>query len=223
MRIFSLWLVLLLITSCTPKKENVLKDQDLMNQDLTLDDSTGTGLTMKRTDQDELEDGESESQNAEELNEEFTGPVHLQRVKSRGYILPDSLLIGRQTDPLSTDLAERETDYIIRDFLNNFKMGRVARELLSLEAHPLFLEELALYQDVGLEITDFYMGSFRVYGDQSQLRVALFFGATYLEGVMYLKKENGLWSLQDWEIPFKNWPGEPVPLEGDEVQIGTVY
>ena len=132
--------MVLTLSSCSPKSDKLASSDD--NQSASIEDSSPEGLSMKRTDKDsgkEVKSGlKTDSLKTEEQPAEFSGPLTLQRIKSRAYILPVSLLVGSQVDPLSPVLAEREADYLVRDFLNSYRKGRIAGELLSMDAHPLF-------------------------------------------------------------------------------------
>ena len=67
------------------------------------------------------------------------------------------------------------------------------------------------------------MGTFRLLGDHSQVSVALLSEAGSIDGVIYMKESGGLWSLQDWDMPFADWPGDPIPRKGDDLQIRAFY
>jgi hypothetical protein len=226
MRFIFLFLTLFLLSSCTPRER---KDANGDPPNDVPVESSDTGLTMKRTDtapkgkDSDSKTSERQTQSPSGPQLEFTGPLHLQRIKSHAYILSESLLIGASVDPLSPLLEEREADYLVREFLNTYRKGRIARELLSEDAHPLFQEELVLFLPVAPEIEGFYLGTFRLRGEHSLLRVALISESGFIDGVMYMKKEGPLWSLQDWEMPIRNWPGDPVPREGDQLHVPGYY
>jgi len=219
MRLFVLLLPLLLLLSCTPKKPSgaVVESQD---QAADAADSPAPALTLVRTEESAREETDKTAEKeVKETWDEFSGPLFLQRIKPHSYILSDSLIVGFQADPLSMQLSEREADYLVREFLNSYRKGRVRSELFTENAHPLFLEEVEKYKDLGARIREFYPGTFRQSGNRSMVRVALLSDTGYIRGVIHMQVENGIWGIQDWEMPLGNWPGDPLPVEGDELIV----
>lgn len=184
-------------------------------------------LTLTKNQSDSENDNSTEpldSDTAETIVwDSFSGPLHLQSIKPTTYLLPESLMIGSLSDPLSHTLAEREAYSLVTKFWEIFRKGRVPGELLSKTAHPLFMEEMEKYLDKGSEVIAFYPGSFRLMGSSASMKLVLLSESGYLKAVMYMNNENDVWLLEDWEIPFRNWPGEEVPLEKDLLQRRTVY
>jgi len=217
MRSLILLLLPFLFLSCSPRIPSKT-GENRSDQAVESADLSAPALTMTRKDvppQDETDkEGEKE---IHEGWDEFSGPLFLQRIKPNAYVLTDSLIVGKQADPLSPQLSEREADYLVREFLTGYRAGTLRRELFTENVHPLFLEELEEYKHTGAEIREFYLGTFLQTGDRSMVRVALLTETGYLRGVIHMREVNGLWGIQDWEMPMANWPGDPLPVEGDEL------
>ncbi|RDG29387.1 hypothetical protein DV872_21980 [Oceanispirochaeta sp. M1] len=218
-----------LIFSCTPK-EAEKKDtppEDIPRESNTAVDGSVLTLTKNQSGSDDKKSDkikEDEQKGDHEIIwDTFSGPLHLQSIKPTSYLLPESLMIGSLSDPLSYTLAEREAYSLVVKFWENFRKGRIPGELLSRNAHPLFLEEMEEYLDKGSEVIALYPGSFRLLGSSASMKLVLLSETGYLKAVMYMNNENDTWSLEDWEIPFRDWPGETVPRDKDLLSRRTVY
>jgi len=216
MRSFILLFLPVLIFSCTPKK-NLPAPEEQGKSEISQDsDASKPSFSLKRKDDASLQKEEiPKKDQSPEIADKFSGPLFLQRIKPHTYLLTDSLIVGKQADPLSPLLSEREADYLVRDFLNGYREGRVKKELFTENVHPLFLKELEQFKKEGLQIQDFFLGAFSQSGDRSQVQVVLFSETGFIKGSFYMQSENGLWGIQDWEMPLNNWPGDPLPVDGD--------
>jgi hypothetical protein len=218
----------ILINSCKAKEaeKNSTQEADSKENNTSIEAPILT-LTKNQSDSENdnlTEPQDSDSETAQEIVwDPFSGPLHLQSIKPTAYLLPESLMIGSLSDPLSHTLAEREAYSLVTKFWEIFRKGRVPGELLSKTAHPLFMEEMEEYLDKGSEVIALYPGSFRLMGSSASMKLVLLSESGYLKAVMYMNNENDVWLLEDWEIPFRNWPGEAVPLEKDLLQRRTVY
>ena len=182
------------------------------------DGETGAVLSLKKTD-----DPDNQAVPKEEKTEEpapwpaFTGPVNLQKLQPRSYVLPDSFLIGPLADSLSPRPEERQAVYVAGTFWDKFRNGRSLTSLLASYPHPLFQEELKEYAQQGREIKAVELGRFSSGGRSGQMRCLVCSDSGCLEGTLYLVRENDAWFIEDWEIPFRDWPGEPPGREEDRV------
>lgn len=223
LKLLPLFTIVIMILSCTAKDTDKKPSQasDTNEGNLSAEESS---LTLTKTESDIVEPDESDSETAEDIVwGTFSGPLHLQSIKPTTYLLPESLIIGPLSDPFSHTLAEREVYFLNAKFWEIFRQGRVPRELLSKRAHPLFLEEMEEYLGNGSEIIAFYPGGFRLMGSTASVKLVLLSEIGYLKAVMYMNNENDIWFVEDWEIPFRNWPGDAVPLEKDLLQRKSVY
>lgn len=216
----------ILINSCKAKEgEKNSPDVSDSKEDSSSIEAPILTLTKKESDTGNDNSAEPQEKGSEEdiVWDTFSGPLHLQSIKPTAYLIPESLMIGSLSDPLSHTLAEREAYSLVTKFWEIFRMGRIPGELLSHRAHPLFMEEMDRYLDKGSEVIAFYPGSFRLMGSSASMKLILLSESGYLKAVMYMNNENNVWLLEDWEIPFRNWPGEAVPLEKDLLQRRSVY
>lgn len=221
---------IILIFSCTPKEEEKRGSQEETSDETSRTEAPPETVLSLIKNKNNNSDAAGEISPQEETPPEkdllwtpFSGPLHLQSIKAAEYLLPESLMIGTLADSLSYTLAEREGYALIEDFWIQYRKGRIPRELISKKAHPLFLEEMEQYLSEGSQLLDFYQGGFKFSGLSASMNLVLFSDTGYLKALMYMTNENGKWTLDDWEIPFRYWPGEPVPRDKDLLQRRTVY
>ena len=180
----------------------------------------GNALTLERTGkQDESSQNEKEEgrKSSDKDSTEFTGPVELQKQFSHSYILPESFLIGPLSDSLSSRPAERDIVYAADIFWDKFRSGGVLNSYLASYPHPLFLEELEEYSGIAGDIRAVETGRLHTDGNSSRMNCLVHSGSGCLEGTLYFIREEGIWFVEDWEIPFRNWPGKEPGREEDKI------
>ncbi len=207
-RIAVLLLFFLCLSACTPK------DAERKTSDLSKSDASGA-LSLKKTESSDETVREEEEERA--AWSDFTGPLELQRENVRSRILPESFLVGPLVDSLSFRPEERDIAFLSDEFWKSFRAGKTRPSLLASYPHPLFLEELEQYSETGKQIRAVVTGRPVITGNSGILLCLVCSDVGCLEGSLYLIREEGDWFVEDWEIPFRNWPGRALEREEDRI------
>ncbi len=220
-----------LFLSCTPKENSPSDnspsgDKAEMNEQNSPADTAEDSNSLRLTKTSEAEDEEGRSGSSElsaEQLPEFTGPMALQRIKSQAYILPSSLMIGELADPWAFSQAERDVYNLAESFWRAYGQGDIPGSLISSDAHPLFEKELNEFRELAPGITGTYSGSVRLSGQTGRFKSVVLSETGYIRGELFVRYDGMKWRLEDWEMPFGNWPGKAVPLEKDMTRMGYSY
>jgi hypothetical protein len=206
-------MVFLCLGACTPKASSPKKTDGPER-------NGNAALSLERTDQPEADPpvigGEAEKTPGKEWDE-FTGPLELQKQSPRSHILPESFLIGPLSDSLSSRPVERAIVYAGNEFWKKYRSGSNLSSFLATYPHPLFLEELDEYAPMGEAIEAVETGRPQIEGSTARIPCLVFSDWGWLEGTLYLVREEGNWFIEDWEIPFRDWPGEEIGREEDVI------
>ena len=206
----ALLVIFITLSACTPKSP------ESRNAD-SPEPEQRASLSLEKTDKQEEKSQEKEEKKTDAEWSEFTGPVELQKQNPRSYILPESFLIGPLSDSLSLRMEERSIVSLAGDFWNDFRAGKSLTTLLAAYPHPLFLEELEQFSALGGEITAVEKGRPVLEGNSGRMHCLVCSDRGCLEGTLYLIREEDTWFIEDWEIPFRDWPGRDIGREEDVV------
>ncbi|MDC7239050.1 MAG: hypothetical protein PQJ50_01690 [Spirochaetales bacterium] len=212
------------LLSCTPRapSREASESPESQNTAPASGEDSVLRLTKSGPAEESEEDQKTQEEEAEEIPE-FTGPLYLQRINPHAYHLPTSLMIGDLADPLSAAEAEREVYDLAGEFWESLAKGSVRTSLVSRQAHPLFAEEVEEFLDMEPEIVHVYSGSIRFSGQTVSIKTVLLSDSGNIRGDLYFRKDGDRWLVEDWEIPFRIWPGRAIPLEKDLTQMRYSY
>lgn len=161
------------------------------------------GSQINETEEPEVEKEESETS----MDIQFSGPVALQQILPQSRILPDGDYCGPFMDLYSADQTERDLANLIMNFFNSYSLGILDEQFLWLERNTPFQDELEQFLSYSSEILSFQAGSFQISATRAHTRIRLFSETGSITAVLYLVNDQGLWYLEDWELPLDDWPG----------------
>ncbi len=144
---------------------------------------------------------------------EFSGPLFLQRKLPQSRLLPEGDFVGPFLDYFSSSENERLAGNLLQNFFFSFFSGIVNDRYLAGDLNRLFREELESYKSLGSEMRGFSAGSLELSGNRGSVRVRIFSDTGSIAGRIYLYSDGTRWFIEDWEIPFALWPGEPPAEE----------
>ncbi len=153
---------------------------------------------------------EEPDQKDESLLPEFSGPLFLQKQLPQSRILPDGDFTGPFLDSFSTDQKERQIAVLLRNFFFSYQSGIVDKRFLTQQINRLFADDLETHKALGPEIRSLSTGSPDISGNRASIRVRIFSETGSVTGTVYVVSDGNKWFIEDWEIPFGRWPGDPV-------------
>ncbi len=153
----------------------------------------------------------------------FSGPVPLQSRKALSYRLPENAMVGPFLDPLSPNRGEGLAYSLLTNFWRSAMRGEKLEDYFAQSVHPLMLEEVERFAGPMGEVRSIYLGSYQRTGRNASTKVLLLSSLGFIQGDMYLVEDSGGWLIEDWEIPFQDWPGKPLPGAASFTDIPPLY